>query len=667
MGMKLDSYCGVECSTRIGKTSNQHGRGNGFHWSMYLLCGILCILSAESLTAGEQMSDAKDNSEPVYDDLSYANGIINDLNGLEALEISEVKECKPLYERMRWLASDYFPDQPEAIAFCHAIENRDLKKMSELLRNGLDINTKGKDNMTFLMWAFASDLHIFEYILEMGGNPNVCYLGNYIFFTTLDDGAFTQNFPKGNVGTFCVVPELAIAMVEKRFSCFQIRRGESVVHIAARGADSLWLKAVLEHGGDPNLCFTSEVGDPVCLEIMSQRTANYWLLKEAGHHCHSTFMAADEACVLFRFKHFDDVIRLLEITPNWQRRFLYALDMITEPSNTPLSEEEYSARSRLMDYLRSRGVEPERYQDEFRAWKNAVYQLPNDQQGSMWGERYGIHEKDFPEDRIHQDQLEGSDVAPRLPARILTGKIPPVNTISDGTIPANSIAANVVHVNPTSHFEYEKSEDGVMITSAKTVWGSLTAPAYGNFSVPAEIEGLPVVGIGSNAFAISPELVTVTLPKSMKTIGQEAFAFCPKLTSVTIPEGVTEIETSAFAECGDLKSITIPGSVKIIRAETFASCENLEFVEITEGVTRMEDFAFSDCKALKQVTLPKSMTKIGDMVFWGCDSLTTIAIPEGVTEIGKNAFQKSEHLTICTPQGSAAERFAKTAGIRVVH
>src|ERR1051325_9111563 len=50
--------------------------------------------------------------------------------------------------------------------------------------------------------------------------------------------------------------------------------------------------------------------------------------------------------------------------------------------------------------------------------------------------------------------------------------------------------------------------------------------------IPSEINGLPVTGIGPNAFP-TPFVTSVTIPNTIANIGQRAFRNCTGLNNVT--------------------------------------------------------------------------------------------------------------------------------------
>jgi hypothetical protein len=53
-----------------------------------------------------------------------------------------------------------------------------------------------------------------------------------------------------------------------------------------------------------------------------------------------------------------------------------------------------------------------------------------------------------------------------------------------------------------------------------------------NVVLPDQINGLPVTGIGDEAFSENANLTEITIPASVATIGNRAFRKCPKLASM---------------------------------------------------------------------------------------------------------------------------------------
>ena len=130
-------------------------------------------------------------------------------------EISKITGST-FHQKFGWKAEDYFTD-PKVVALCHAIEADDLAEIDRLAKAGADVNAKGKDNMTPLLWAFPDNkLDRFKRLLELGADPNVA----------IQSGLNTH-------GGFY--------------------RGETVTHMASETEFPGYFEAVFEYGGDPNL------------------------------------------------------------------------------------------------------------------------------------------------------------------------------------------------------------------------------------------------------------------------------------------------------------------------------------------------------------------------------------------------------------------------------
>lgn len=179
----------------------------------------------------------------------------------------------------------------------------------------------------------------------------------------------------------------------------------------------------------------------------------------------------------------------------------------------------------------------------------------------------------------------------------------------------------------------------------------------------------PVKDIDKWAFK-EETLTKIRLPYTLEEISEEAFMMTANLKSVTIPNRVKIIKPGAFAGCGasevtlsrnlevidgraflgmdNLKSIEIPTSVKRIDMRAFAECGSLVSVKLPSGLTVLGKWAFRDCKALKSISIPYKVTSIDEMAFSGCTSLTSVSLPDGLKEIKEGAFSGCKLLKTIT-------------------
>jgi uncharacterized protein len=110
-----------------------------------------------------------------------------------------------------WRPKDFFSD-PQVIALAVAAEHNDVAAIDRLIASGVNVNARGKDGMTPLLWAmWAKSKGGFQHLLEKGADPNI---------------------------------QLQNKDAEEA----------SVTSTAAEcGNDSDWLTLVLKHGANPNL------------------------------------------------------------------------------------------------------------------------------------------------------------------------------------------------------------------------------------------------------------------------------------------------------------------------------------------------------------------------------------------------------------------------------
>ena len=189
-----------------------------------------------------------------------------------------------------------------------------------------------------------------------------------------------------------------------------------------------------------------------------------------------------------------------------------------------------------------------------------------------------------------------------------------------------------------------------------------------------------VSAIGQYAFHSQNELLSVVMPKTIKTIDIAAFYRCKKLNSLTIPAGVEKIEFGAFMSLVSLKylavdegnkvydsrqgcnaiietetntlligckSTTIPDGVEVIASNAFEPLcsrggKSVAF-DIPGSVKVIKEYAFHSCDWLSAVTLRDGLEEIGKQAFWGT-SIESIVIPKTVEKIDPYAFYNTNQL-----------------------
>lgn len=149
----------------------------------------------------------------------------------------------PPHQRLDWKADDFFTDA-NVLSLCKAIEAKDLNEIDRLVNSGVDVNAKGRANMTPLVWAFPMGEEVFKKMLELRANPNV----------QLTERVMLAGFDKGK-SVMSASIELADGIVHNEF-----------FHDVCMDN---YLSLVLSHGGNPNL--EDENGDNVFVYSMGNR------------------------------------------------------------------------------------------------------------------------------------------------------------------------------------------------------------------------------------------------------------------------------------------------------------------------------------------------------------------------------------------------------------
>ena len=88
-------------------------------------------------------------------------------------------------------------------------------------------------------------------------------------------------------------------------------------------------------------------------------------------------------------------------------------------------------------------------------------------------------------------------------------------------------------------------------------------------------------------------------------------------------------------------------------------CSSLKSAVLPSRLEFLGDEAFERCESLKELVVPSGVAKLNDYTFSGCASLKTVTVPEETAEFGQDVFKNVKKVTICSNDGSPAQRYAK--------
>lgn len=204
--------------------------------------------------------------------------------------------------------------------------------------------------------------------------------------------------------------------------------------------------------------------------------------------------------------------------------------------------------------------------------------------------------------------------------------------------------------NPEEVFRYtvETVSDGdrtfqaVIITGINKGFSGL----YPNLDIPEEIDGKPVLKIANMAFQNNTDLVSVSLPESLKTMGEGAFSGCPNLRQIDLSAAmqVTELPPSFVSYCTSLAGVIFhPNHHPDVGDFAFQGCRQLDEIRLSSSVGIS---AFSGCTGLKSAVLGEGAALIGSRAFHNCSTLESLIISDSVTEAGTEMILACKNLKI---------------------
>ena len=144
--------------------------------------------------------------------------------------------------------------------------------------------------------------------------------------------------------------------------------------------------------------------------------------------------------------------------------------------------------------------------------------------------------------------------------------------------------------------------------------------------------------------------INAFIPNSVSTIGVGAFSCCAGLTHLIIPNSVTSIEDGAFSECHELTSVYIGTGLENIGNFIFSDCENLKTIEINSNALVSKDYnnvgpnAGGFGSRVEEIILGDNVTSIGNYAFQGC-AMTSVRMSDNLKRIGDHAFEQCPYLT----------------------
>ncbi len=125
-----------------------------------------------------------------------------------------------------------------------------------------------------------------------------------------------------------------------------------------------------------------------------------------------------------------------------------------------------------------------------------------------------------------------------------------------------------------------------------------------------------------------------------------------------VPQGTAVLPAHAFKNRTEMVSVSLPASLRSIQEGAFEGCTGLLSVTLPPNLTTIADYAFSGCSSLLAVHVNKSLQNVGYRVFDGCSSLLRFkAEPDGrFSSPGGALFDKQTSTLVRYPADAAHGR-----------
>lgn len=220
----------------------------------------------------------------------------------------------------------------------------------------------------------------------------------------------------------------------------------------------------------------------------------------------------------------------------------------------------------------------------------------------------------------------------------------------------------------------------------------------GIYTVPSEINGVPVTTVSYGAFQFKSGITELTLPESITYISQDAFSYCANMKKLTILSYDLEIYGTiidgcssdlvlygykyspvydyaeqfgvTFSSIGDMPRIAVDGGdvcdgitwsydnyERLTISGTGAMPDyvsdndtpwsnyvynKIKEVVIEDGITHVGNYMCYYSDTLEKLTVAGSVKTIGDFAFGYCVKLSEVNLNEGLEYIGRGAIARFE-------------------------
>ena len=182
---------------------------------------------------------------------------------------------------------------------------------------------------------------------------------------------------------------------------------------------------------------------------------------------------------------------------------------------------------------------------------------------------------------------------------------------------------------------YNSQPDGMLILHNRLYGYKGEMPENTTLVIPSTVTRFA----GRKTFYGQKNLVSITIPGSIRENTLLCFSGCENLREVNLSEGMDAIKAGAFENTG-IKQLTVPSGVTRMGGKAFMNCTKLTMVRIPNDskLKEISGGCFYGCESLSEINIPEGTEEVYGEVFTGCTSLTSLTIPDSVTKFDMNSI-----------------------------
>ncbi len=200
-----------------------------------------------------------------------------------------------------------------------------------------------------------------------------------------------------------------------------------------------------------------------------------------------------------------------------------------------------------------------------------------------------------------------------------------------------------VAVTPESDFTFDAEPTGVTLLSYQGTAAEVR--------IPERVNGVPVTGIGDEAFCDNTALKLLVIPDTVTSFGENILSGCSALEVLSTPFSTIEnedhlgyffgadtYENNSRDVPATLKFLRIDGDMSTLTAYALYDCNDLVAIELPDTLTKLEKFSVAKCASLEEIRIPEGVTEIGEYALSGCAALPTLTLGKNVKSVGFSAL-----------------------------